>query len=181
MLTELQQRKITNLFKVHDLNGDGVLTPTDYEEYSKRIAASRGWAPGSDAYTTLLARFMRMWEDLDRHADRNEDKRVTLDEWLAYFDTLLGTQGLYDQVGQPIAESVFTMLDRNGDGVVTADDYAVLYRSGALDPALANAAFSKLDVDRDGRVTPAELSRLLGEFFLSNDPNAPGNWLFGPF
>jgi Ca2+-binding EF-hand superfamily protein len=180
MLTDLQQRKITNLFRVHDLNQDGVLTPMDYEEYSRRIAASRGWPPGSARHNALVARFMRMWEDLDAAADRTEDKRVTLDEWMAYFDRLLGTQGLYEQVGQPIADSVFAMIDGNGDGVITADDYAMLYSAGALDPTLAADAFAKIDVDRDGRVSPAELSRLLGEFFRSN-PNAPGNWLFGPF
>lgn len=180
MLTDLQQRKIKNLFAVHDLDHDGVLSPQDYKEYTGKIAAARGLKPGSPAYDELLARFMRMWDGFES-ADRNHDKRVTLKEWFAYFDRLLATEGQYEQVGEPIAEAVFSMLDRNGDGAVTADEYAWLYSSGGLDPSLAHAAFQRLDVDHDGRVSPAELSRLLREFFRSNDPEAPGNWLFGPF
>jgi Ca2+-binding EF-hand superfamily protein len=36
---------------------------------------------------------------------------------------------------------VFTILDRDGDGSVTADEYAAIYRSGGVDPTEASEAF----------------------------------------
>jgi Ca2+-binding EF-hand superfamily protein len=181
MLSDLQRRKISTLFKLHDLNEDGVLTPQDYEAYAEKMAGARGFARGTDRHDALRSSFMKMWDDLDTKADRNHDKKVTLDEWLAYYDVLLHKPGMYEQVGQPIADSVFQLLDANGDGVVTPDDYALLFSAGRVDPDHAAASFKRIDVDKDGRVTPAELSQRLGEFFMSNDPDAPGNWLFGPF
>ena len=37
------------------------------------------------------------------------------------------------------------------------------------------------DLDGDGYITHDELVRLFDEFYRSSDPDAPGNWLFGPW
>ncbi|HKW03355.1 MAG TPA: EF-hand domain-containing protein [Vicinamibacterales bacterium] len=181
MLSDLQRRKLATLFKLHDLDHDGILTRTDFEQYADRLAGARGFRSGTAEHSTLLASFITMWDGLGSKADTNRDKQVTLDEWLAYYDTLVHQPAMYEQVGAPIAKSVFGLLDANGDGVVTPDDYALLFGAGSADPQQAAAAFKRIDIDADGRVTPAELSRLLGEFFTSQNPEAPGNWLFGAF
>lgn len=41
-------------------------------------------------------------------------------------------------------------------------------------------AFAKLDLDGDGYISAAEFTRLYLEFFTSEDPEAPGNWFWGP-
>jgi Ca2+-binding EF-hand superfamily protein len=181
MLTDLQKRKITNLFAVHDLDRDGVLRQRDFEEYTRRITSSRGWKPGSPEYDEVRSRFMTFWAGLTAKADTSHDQRVTIDEWFAYWDQLLATQALYDAIPQPIADSVFSLLDTNGDGHITADEYEHIYRAGGSNPAVAAEAFAKLDLDHDGKISVEEMGTLLGQFFRSNDPKSPGNWLFGPF
>lgn len=47
--------------------------------------------------------------------------------------------------------------------------------------AEAAAAFRQLDRNRDGYLTTDELIKNAEEFFFSEDPEAPGNWLVGPF
>ncbi|MFD5619714.1 hypothetical protein [Streptomyces yangpuensis] len=42
-------------------------------------------------------------------------------------------------------------------------------------------AFHRLDRDGDGTVDPAEIDAAVVEFFTSDDPNAPGIWLYKPF
>jgi juvenile hormone diol kinase len=181
MLTDLQKRKLPNLFAVHDLNKDGELEQSDFTQYTRRIASTRGWAPGSPQYNELLGKFMVFWEGLRGIADTRHDQRVTLDTWFAYWEQILGTKGMYDQILHPLADLIFKLLDNDGDGAVKADEYALLYSSGGLDPKLAAAAFSRLDMDHDGQLSVDELLKLLGQFFRSNDPEEPGNWLFGPF
>jgi Ca2+-binding EF-hand superfamily protein len=181
MLTELQKRKLPNLFALHDLNKDGELEQSDFTQYTRKIASTRGWAPGTPQYKELLSKFMVFWEGLRRMADTRHDQRITLDTWFAYWEQILGTEGMYDQILQPLADLVFKLLDSNGDGAVKADEYALLYSSGGLDPKLAAAAFSRLDLDHDGELSIDELLKSLGQFFRSNDPEAPGNWLLGPF
>jgi juvenile hormone diol kinase len=179
MLTEFQKRKIANLFAIHDLNHDGALERSDYVEYVTRISAESGLGPGSAKYEELLSRFLGFWDMLRQAADQNHDNRVTKREWFALFEQLLASPAAVDKM-RPIGEAVFAMLDRNGDGNITLDEYKWLYSSGALDPRLAADSFKRLDTDRDGRITPSELSMRLFEFFMSDDPNAPGTWLFGP-
>jgi juvenile hormone diol kinase len=179
MLTAFQKRKIANLFTVHDLNHDGALEKSDYVEYARRIAAKGGLGSGSPKHDQLLSRFLGFWEMLRQMADGSHDEKVTLREWFACFDRLLSSPTAGQDL-KPIGEAVFTMLDRNGDGNITLDEYKWLYSSGALDARLAADSFKRLDTDRDGRITTSELSMRLFEFFMSDDPNAPGTWLFGP-
>ena len=84
MLTDLQKRKIKNLFAVHDLDRDGVLRQRDFEEYTRRITTPRGWKPGSPEYDEVRSRFMTFWAGLTAKADTSHDHRVTIDEWFAY-------------------------------------------------------------------------------------------------
>lgn len=179
MLTEFQQRKLSNLFAIHDLDHDGALRRDDYVEYTRRLAAERGLPPGSAKHDELLSKFLGFWNALNQGADANGDNRVTLPEWLTFFDRMLTARNATVDL-RPIGDSVFGMLDKNGDGVITIEEYRWLFSSGGVSPALADDSFRRIDVDRDGRVTPSELSSHLSEFFLSNDPAAPGNWLFGP-
>ena len=179
MLTDFQKRKIANLFTVHDLNHDGAIERSDYVEYAQRLAAESGVGQGSSKYEELMSRFLGFWEMLRQAADRNHDSRITMREWFALFDQLLSTPDSARKM-QPIGEAVFSMLDRNGDGNVTLDEYQWLYSSGALDPKLAADSFKRLDTDHDGRISLQELTARLFEFFTSNDPDSPGTWLFGP-
>lgn len=179
MLTVFQQQKLPRLFAVHDLNGDGVINRVDFEEYTRRIAGLRGWGPESMEYNELLARFFMFWHGLEDIATGKGVQDVTITEWFEYWDRILNTPGVFDAVITPIGRMIFTMLDEDGDGSITADEYAAIYRSGGLDPAEAIAAFSQLDLDRDGQLSIDEIMVHADEFFRSDDPNAPGNALFG--
>jgi Ca2+-binding EF-hand superfamily protein len=178
MLSAFQKRKLANLFALHDLNHDGELDHEDYTEYAHRLAAEGGLMDSSK-HQTLETNFLRFWDMLRQMADRNNDRKVTIREWYDCFEQLLSSPDSAQKM-RPIGEAVFSMLDRNGDGVLTIEEFRWLYSSGALDPKLAADSFRRLDTDHDGRITTAELSARLFEFFLSDAPDTPGNWLFGP-
>lgn len=180
MLTEFQKQKLPRLFALHDLDRDGVLTRADFEEYTRGIASTRGWGPESAEYRELLAGFLTFWEGLAQTANARGADRVTLTEWLDYWDRILETPGMYDQIVERIGRMVFTILDQDGDGSVTAEEYAAQYRHGALDVEEAAAAFARLDLDGDGRLSVDEIMQLAEQFFRSEDPDEPGNVLFGP-
>jgi hypothetical protein len=72
------------------------------------------------------------------------------------------------------------LSDQDGDGRLSQQEYVANLRSFNVNEAAANEAFRRLDQDGDGYLTQAELSRCVEEFFYSEDPEAPGNWLVGP-
>ena len=179
MLTAFQKQKLPLLFAVHDLNQDGVINRADFEEYSARIASTRGWGRDSAEYEELVDRFMAFWNGLDELARRKGARQVTVKEWLENWDEILANPKLYDQIVLPIGHAVFTMLDQDGDGEITAKEYANTFKFSGLDEHDAAAAFERLDLNHDGRLSSEEFITLAHQFFRSNDPADPGNALFG--
>ena len=49
-----------------------------------------------------------------------------------------------------------------------------------LGESYADEMFNKLDLDNDGSISKNELMELAEQFFIGDDPNAPGNAFFGP-
>ena len=179
MLTEFQKQKLPRLFAVHDLDGNGLIDHADFDEYARRIASTRGWGRESPEYKDLQSSFGTFWMGLEQSARARGATYVDGKEWLAYWDRIFSTPGLFEQMIRPIGHTVFTMLDADGDGAVTAHEYALIYDNGGLDPADAAPAFARLDLNHDGRLTIEEMMTLLDQFFRSEDPAAPGNALFG--
>jgi Ca2+-binding EF-hand superfamily protein len=179
MLTEFQRQKLPRLFSIHDLNGDGVITRRDFEDYAERIARTRGWGASSPQAKDLSQRFLTFWQGLEEVGARRGRKEVSLQDWLEYWDRILGNPPLYDQLIEPIARMVFTMLDRDGDGAVTESEYSQIYQSGSVDRGGAAEAFARLDLDHDGRLSVDEILTLADQFFRSQDPEEAGNALFG--
>ena len=179
MLTPFQKQKLPRLFAVHDLNQDGVINRADFEEYSARIANTRGWGRDSAEYKELVDRFMTFWNGLEEVARRKGARQVTVKEWLDDWDEILASPKLYDQIVLPIGRAIFTVLDQDGDGEITAKEYANTFKFSGLEEKDAADAFQRLDLDHDGRLSSEEFITLAHQFFRSNDPADPGNALFG--
>ncbi len=179
MLTQFQKQKLPRLFQLHDLDDDGVITRDDFEEYARRIASTRGWNTNSGQAAELRSGFMTFWEGLEAGAHARGAQQVSKEDWFDYWDRILTTPGMYDQVIEPIARLVFTILDHDGDGAVTESEYAETFRKGGLAEADAMPAFARLDQNHDGRLSIAEIQKLLDQYFRSNDPAEPGNAFFG--
>jgi Ca2+-binding EF-hand superfamily protein len=181
MLTQLQKQKLPALFALRDVDRDGFLTRADYEAHTRRVAEFKGIAPDSEQAGQFREQSLRFWERLVQSADLDDDARVSKDEWLGYWAKILSSPELYDQVVKPIAYSALGMFDRNDDGRVEPDDYASINMWRGLDPAAAKETFQRLDLNGDGYLTVDEAVTLVEEYFRSDDPNAPGNWFFGPW
>jgi hypothetical protein len=78
-------------------------------------------------------------------------------------------------------EDVFDALDMDHDGGVALEDYRYYYACSGQRLSDAGGNFAKLDLNGDGRISREEFTRLCTDFFLGDDPQAPGNWLFGPY
>jgi Ca2+-binding EF-hand superfamily protein len=180
MLTELQKQKLPNLFAVHDLNRDGVINRDDFEEYTARIAGTRGWGPESAEYKQLLSHFMTFWGGLEVVAKSIGAHEVTMTAWLEYWDRILSTPGVFEQIVAPIGQTVFSIVDHDGDGSIAFEEYAAMYQHSGFPEEDIRLVFGRLDTNQDGRLSLDEFMTLVGQFFGSSNPADPGNLLFGP-
>jgi Ca2+-binding EF-hand superfamily protein len=181
MLSELRRRKFTNYFSILDRSGQGMLGKDDLERIVKGVTAVRGLEPGSDEYAAMEAAIMATWTHLMEHADRDRDNGVSLDEWLQTLEDTAADEEKYATYVTPFASGVIALLDLDDDGVVGLAEYQKFFEIFGVSAESAEDSFARLDVKGDGRVTTEEALERVREFHCSDDPNAPGNWLFGPY
>jgi Ca2+-binding EF-hand superfamily protein len=179
MASELQQRKWPNLFRAFDANGDGALSEDDVEAFADRIARMRGLEAGSSEERELKGGFQGFWKTIEP-ADTNNDGRVEPEEWIGFWSRLAASRETYHQVVTPISETIFGLLDQDGDGQITYEEFQRLYGAIGVGEEHAREMFGRLGRSPDDTITPEEATELTDQYFVGDDPDAPGNWFFGP-
>jgi len=170
MLTDLQKRKLTAQFRLNDLAQSGYMERADFEQFAARICESLGFVPGSPEYNQVHAQTLASWDTEQLKAfDADGDGRVSLAEHLAAYDVTLQDAALFQRLTVQYSQFVFGLWDQDRDGRLSTDEYAkVLWCYGGTRDQAAEA-FRRLDRGP------------IKEFYLSDDPEAPGNWLLGSY
>ncbi len=78
----------------------------------------------------------------------------------------------------------FNIVDADGNGEISLAEYKdILVAWGGKEKEKeAASCFEKLDLNGDGIISKDEFVKNLKEYWLSNDPEVPGNYLYGhPF
>ncbi|MFT7838011.1 EF-hand domain-containing protein [Saccharothrix sp. BKS2] len=171
MASDLQRKKTSIVFTAMDVNGDGFLERADFEALTDRWAAVRD-GDGADRLREIM---MSWWDALHAASDENRDQKLTLEEVLAAVDNL-GT--MLDFV-VATAESMFEAVDQDGDGRVSAAEYARLIHAWTGNDAPTDVGFTRLDLDGDGWISKSEFVSHWVEFWAGDDEDAPGTYVFG--
>ncbi|MFI9011612.1 EF-hand domain-containing protein [Actinosynnema sp. NPDC053489] len=172
MASDLQRKKTSVVFTAMDSNGDGFLERADFEALTDRWVRIRG---GSEEDGRLREIMMGWWETLQVASDHDHDNKVTVDEVLSVVSDL-GT--MLDLV-VATAESMFEAVDEDGDGRVSAPEYARMIHAWTGDGSSTDAVFARLDLDGDGSLSKSEFVQHWVEFWAGDDPDAPGTHVFG--
>ena len=123
-----------------------------------------------------------------RYLDADGDGDSTLVEWLN-FHFLAFSQGPeaarnnaeLNGALNSTAQFFCDMLDSDGDGKVTTEDYVLFCEAYGVPEPEAKESFDTFDRNNDGILQIQEVDTLIREFYSSEDPRAPGNVFFGMF
>ncbi len=180
MLTDLQIRKLTRYFEVYDVDDDGRVDRSDFERVLENVRILHGVGETSTAYQELRRAYVGRWEGLRAGADVDADGGVDLDEWLLYWQRTLEDDVRYEAEVEAITDRLFTVFDTDEDGFIGPDEFCNFYGVFGLPAALARTVFIELDANQDGVISRQEMLETGREFYRGDDPEAPGNLLFGP-
>ncbi|HEY9302533.1 MAG TPA: EF-hand domain-containing protein [Phormidium sp.] len=180
MLTDLQKRKLVTLFSVYDANNSGVLDQNDFERTVQKLAQLRDWQQSSSEYNELHTKYMLYWQGLQDVADQNRDEKVSLEEWFIYHDKLLSPEGNFEEVIESLSDLIFNLFNPDGSGKTTPQRWEEFFVVHNIPRVYVEYIFPRLDLNSDGTLSKDEVLELLHQFYFSDDPEAPGNLLFGP-
>jgi hypothetical protein len=168
-------RKVTYLVGLCDQNGDGFLEMEDFEMWIDRLAAIRSWAPGTEGYQRLEKVFLEAAQGL-LTASGDDNGRAPIS---AVSDAITSIAEAGGPELDGWADGFFQLLDGDEDGVIGPAEYRDLMASVSIDSAEADQSFTRLDLNGDDQLSKEEFTRLYRDFFHSDDPDAPGSWLWG--
>jgi Ca2+-binding EF-hand superfamily protein len=183
MIGDLQRRKASHYFALIDEDDNGLVEAADFELRAERLADTRD-ITDPDAKAALRKRVMSWWEHLCALADTDDDDRVTREEWQTYWEAL---QASVDEGGdtkertlqslERAARGTFQAMNTTEEASVTEAEYLDWLKAWNVEADRAD--FDRLDRDNTGGLTETDLVQAVQEFYLSNDPDAPGNVLYG--
>lgn len=179
MLSDIQEKKLRHFFYVMDDNDNKVLQPDDFTSVASKISDILGHPRDSTQRLQLQVRSYRLFIQLLTDIGK-EETTITLNEWLGLFDRILhGKSTFIKSYVYRTATYIFSMFDQNNDRYITIDEYKDMFRVYDIDMKYLEMGFKRLDFNNDGQISKTELVSGFSDFFLSSDPDAPGNWIFG--
>jgi Ca2+-binding EF-hand superfamily protein len=178
-MTGQKQNNLVAMFEIFDVTADGYITAADFLAHAESTCGALRLAEGSPHWQTIHNALWSWWEHLLRHSTVS-DGRIPTTECVAIMANKLVDDGVFFSatVG-PIAETVFRVLDTDGDGTIGVPEFVAVYLASGLSEPIALEAFRRIDTNDDGRIDIDEFVAVVRDAFTSDDPDSPGAWFFG--
>lgn len=176
MVSDVAAEKHGQTFDFLDINRNGYLQRGDFEDIAKRLARS---ASNEDMHIVVSA-YLQFWEDLCRKLKVADDGQISRDEYIEGIEAVAKSSphGFDEGIAQ-MPRAILVLYDADGDGRLSAKEFLAFQTALGVAPEQASIGLLAIDRDADGFVTAEDLMQACREFVCSDDPHAPGNWLFG--
>jgi Ca2+-binding EF-hand superfamily protein len=178
--TALLRRKLERSFHRLDTDGNGFAERADLQDVGARLMRGFDQSPTSPKGRAVAARLDAVWAEMAAYADTDRDGRLSSADYHHGITRAFIDGPAFDPVFRPAAVALTELCDPDGDGRVTREEFEVLQRAFSTPPDEVAAAFERMDTDGDGALSTAELVAAIRDYYVGTDPEAPGNWLFGP-
>ncbi|XP_070503085.1 calexcitin-1 [Chironomus tepperi] len=178
-ISAFRKKKLLYVFSVFfDINNSGEIDKKDFEIAIQKICDLRGWPAGSEKNTETHEVMFKIWEGLRSKADKDNDGQVSVEEWCNMWDAYAKDPNNALEWQQRYMNFMFDLEDASNDGAIDASEFAIVCSSYGLDKAECEDAFGKMSQGAT-EVTREQFAVLWQEFWQSDDPAAPGNFIFG--
>ncbi len=175
MASAFQERKLRGMFDAFDADGDGCLREEDFRALVARWGRLPGVGPGTQLRERVEALLMGWWAALLAVGDANGDGGVDMAELLTLVDRLPAMIGDVTAT----ADTLFDAVDSDGDGRISPAEHLRLVETWNGSPVDMTGVYARLDLNADGHLSRDEFVLLWRQFWTSDDPAEPGNWLCG--
>nr|KAF7429272.1 hypothetical protein H0235_005670 [Vespula pensylvanica] len=159
------------------VNQSGAIDKKDFDLAVQRICSSRHWSSDNPKTQQTKDTLLKIWEELQQRADSDQDGQISRDEWYSMWEDYAKDPASAHDWQQTYMKFMFDLEDSSGDGSIDENEFSNVCHSHGVQEAEARDAFKKMGVGNE--VTRDKFFELWKQYFTSDDPNAPGNFIFG--
>ncbi|CAG4982075.1 unnamed protein product [Colias eurytheme] len=180
MVSDFRKKKLLFVFKtIFDADESGEVEKQDFDLFLERISKLLGWKESDVVYQVAQESLAKIWKGISCGADTDKDGKVTADEWLAMWDLPASVcRSCFNEWQKLFCKVFFYIQDKSSDGAVDCQEFVDVHAAIGLPKEEASEAFNKLSQGKSG-VSWEDYQQLFKEFFIADDVNAPGNYIFG--
>lgn len=182
MLTELQEKKIRHLFRVFDMNNDGVLDKNEYINLFSGLAETIGYRNNQYSYKKLQKLPFLIWRKMHSFFECDLNKNINQDQWVEWANHVLKELNSNPQAKENILSfyfKIFDILDINNNKFISLNNYKKCFNYFRL-KGNPDAIFYRIDIEKKGQISRKNFGQLFLEYY-GQDIDAPGNYLWGIF
>lgn len=180
MLTDLQKNKLERFFYILDFDRNGYIQKEDFIGTGENLCILWGLSYDDENYKRIMAKYEDSWNKFNFYIGNTGD-RVNWEHWITFAEEVIvnGDISMYNKYVEDFVGEIFDNFDTDKDGYINLDEFIDLFVSYHIEVRYAAKSFRKLDTNKDGIISRGELLEGVKQYFRSDDPDAPGNWLFG--
>ncbi|XP_014204819.1 calexcitin-2 [Copidosoma floridanum] len=177
-LSDFQKKKLLFVFNTFfDFNQSGSIDIKDFDLAVQKICEERGWSDGNPRYTHVKETMNKVWNGLQQGADADNDGQITREEWYSMWEEYVKSPDNAVEWQQTYMNLVFDIEDVSGDGSIDEAEFSQVCKTYGVEETESKDAFKKLQVGDE--ITRPKFEKLWQQFFSSDDPSTPGNFVFG--
>jgi Ca2+-binding EF-hand superfamily protein len=184
-VNDIQKARYDRCFNAY-VGSDGYLSEESFTAHTKTLAELRHQDVDSPAIRALVSELHGWWEQISAAADTDGDGRISRDEWYAFAEVLTENLRQVTEAGrdwplEPWIRFLYGVIDANGDGLISKQEYADwLAALGLAADTDIDAAFAGFDKNQDGSLSWEEFAECSRQFWMTFDPSVPGHRWIGP-
>lgn len=178
-ISEFRRKKLLYVFNVFfDVNQSGTIDRKDFELAIEKICTLRGWPTGTPQCKKTYDSMIQIWDGLRQRADSNKDGQVSVDEWSSMWDEYAKNPENALEWQTQYMRFMFDLEDASGDGSIDVNEFTSVCSCYGLQVSECTEAFQKMS-SGNKEVSYAKFKDLWKQFFMSENPSDPGNFIFG--
>lgn len=154
-------------FDQFDVNQDGRIDRSDFEQEANRLIRAFGADPDSPRAIVLRHSYMSVYEYIVSQADVKSEA-LSREEFVAAATSAISNRGGagFAEVMAPYAYACANLCDIDGDGMISRQEIATWLAVIGVRADAVDEAYQAIDTDRDGKVTIDELVAAIKGYVL---------------
>lgn len=180
-LGTVQPRKAAYDSDLIDEDDNGLIEPADFRLRADRLVEA--FKVTDETERARLPEHLREWWDhLSTLADADNDGKITREEWRGYwmrFNVAVSRGDRRQSIEnlERTARKTFRTIDHTDTGRISREEFSTWLKAWDVDQG--GSGFRQLDREEKGFLIEEDLAEATTAFYLSTDPAAPGNMLYG--